>query len=197
MATDKVKIDFVIKDSGVRQDYPSGMQRDTTDGKPAFALLLAEGVPYSEQMLTRWASHMAKGAEKYEVRNWEKACSQEEVDRFKSSALRHFMQWFCGETDEDHASAVFFNVNAAEVTQAKLNSQGYGSRFFDKKTILDELLAPKAIAAGSRVRYTKDGFEHYREHGTVTGAEGGRWFVSWDSGCIKDGSYKPEWLELL
>jgi hypothetical protein len=34
--------------------------------------------------------------------------------------MRHFLQWFRGETDEDHASAVFFNVNGAEFVKDKM-----------------------------------------------------------------------------
>lgn len=50
-------------------------------------------------------------------RNWEKASTQDEIDRFKESAFRHFMQWFFGENDEDHAAAVFFNITGAEYTK--------------------------------------------------------------------------------
>ena len=64
---------------------------------------------------------MARGAVKYGERNWEKACSRAEWLRFKASAFRHFMQWLADETDEDHAAAVFFNINAAETVKAKLN----------------------------------------------------------------------------
>src|SRR5690606_9127477 len=58
----------------------------------------------------------------YNDRNWEKANSAEEVTRMKSSAFRHFMQWFCGETDEDHAAAVIFNILAAETTEWKIKN---------------------------------------------------------------------------
>jgi len=105
---------FTTKDSGERQEYPSGMRRDAQTGKPDFALLLQDGVPYDAQMLTRWAALMARGAEKYGRRNWQLADSAEELDRFKASAFRHFLQWITGEVDEDHAAAVFFNVTAAE-----------------------------------------------------------------------------------
>lgn len=47
-------------------------------------------------------------------RNWEKANTQEDLQRFKESAARHFMSWFKGKDDEDHASALFFNVQGVE-----------------------------------------------------------------------------------
>jgi len=113
---------FITKDSGERAEFASGMVRDTDKGKARFDLLVADGVPYKHQFLTRCAELMMRGAEKYSDRNWEKANSAEEVARMKSSAFRHFMQWFCGETDEDHAAAVIFNILAAETTEWKIKN---------------------------------------------------------------------------
>ena len=61
-----------------------------------------------------------RGAEHYNERNWEKAKTKEEYDKFKESAFRHFIQWFYGETDEDHAASIFFNVQGAEYVKFKL-----------------------------------------------------------------------------
>jgi hypothetical protein len=114
-------MEFTTKDSGKRLEYESGMVRDTNDGKARFDLIHPLGVPYKEQILTRFAGLMSRGAVKYSARNWEKASGQDELNRFKESALRHCEQWFCGETDEDHAVAVFFNIMAYEATLYKLN----------------------------------------------------------------------------
>lgn len=108
-----------LKDSGKRLSFASGMVRDVDDTKPAFDLVIPEDIPYNELMLTRWAELLRKGAIKYARRNWEKAESKEELDRAKASAFRHFMQWFSGETDEDHAAAVFFNINEVETIRYK------------------------------------------------------------------------------
>jgi len=70
-------------------------------------------------MFERWAQHLTAGARKYDKRNWMKAQGREERDRFRESALRHFIQWYRGERDEDHASAVFFNINGAEFVGQK------------------------------------------------------------------------------
>lgn len=99
---------FTIKDSGQREDYPSGMRRDTQDGKTNY-LLLRDG-----PMLKRWAEHMTLGAMKYGSRNWQLACSEDELERFRTSAARHFEQWLAGDREEDHAAACYFNLNAAE-----------------------------------------------------------------------------------
>jgi hypothetical protein len=51
-----------------------------------------------------------------------KASGQEELDRFRASAARHFAQWMAGDTDEDHASAVWFNINGAEYVKERLKN---------------------------------------------------------------------------
>lgn len=112
-------MNFKTKDSGKREKYDSGMVRDTQEAKADFTLLLTD-LPYEEQILTRFANLMVRGAEKYGRKNWQLANSQEELDRFKASALRHMMQWQMGEIDEDHAAAVYYNIMAYEYTKYKL-----------------------------------------------------------------------------
>lgn len=119
---------YETKDSGARAEYASGMVRDTQEGKPRFALFLAHGVPYEEQFFTRIAALAGRGADKYGARNHEKANSSEELERFQESALRHFMQWLCGEQDEDHAAAVAFNLFMYE--SAKWRVLDHASRDF-------------------------------------------------------------------
>jgi hypothetical protein len=104
--------EFKVKDSGKREEYSSGMRRDTNEGKERYDLVIP--LMMENPMLKRWAVHMAKGALKYGDRNWEKATGLEEYKRFRESAFRHFVQWFMGDRDEDHAAAVFFNIQGAE-----------------------------------------------------------------------------------
>lgn len=112
---------FTTKDSGARAQFDSGMQRDTEEGKARFDLMIPNDVPYEDQFLTRIAELMARGAQKYEDRNWEQANSPAELKRMKSSAFRHFVQWICGDEDEDHAAAVVFNLMAHETIKYKIN----------------------------------------------------------------------------
>ncbi len=110
---------FGLKDSGARQEFSSGMVRDTQDGKVDFSRLL------DGPMFDRWAEHLSKGAVKYPdvspgVANWTLAAGEEELARFRKSAFRHFRQWMRGDVDEDHASAVFFNINGAEYVKNRL-----------------------------------------------------------------------------
>ena len=104
---------FLIKDSGKREYFAGGMQRDTAENKTNWALV-ADG-----PMLERWAQHLTNGAKKYAKRNWMLAEGAEEYERAKESAFRHFMQWYLGERDEDHAAAVMFNINEAEYVRNK------------------------------------------------------------------------------
>ena len=100
--------EYETKDSGERAEYDSGMRRDTTEGKVLWHLI-ADG-----PMLERYAGLMTRGAEKYGPSNWQLANTEEDRDRFRASAFRHFFQWYNGEDDEDHAAAVWFNINGVE-----------------------------------------------------------------------------------
>lgn len=113
--------DYVVKDSGVRMDYSTGMRRDTQEGKPRYDLVVP--LKMKNHMLKRWATHMTKGAEKYGIRNWELAKTDEEYDRFRASAFRHFIQWLDGEDDEDHAAAVFFNIQCCEYVKDRMEQE--------------------------------------------------------------------------
>jgi hypothetical protein len=110
--------EFTIKDSGERQEFGSGMVRDTTEGKIDF--LSCRLGP----MFRRWNEHLTKGRAKYPdskpgIPNWTLASGEEELLRARESAARHFEQWLAGDTDEDHAAAVYFNINVAEYVRAK------------------------------------------------------------------------------
>lgn len=107
---------FTLKDSGARVAYDSGMVRDVQDGKIKWHLVA------SGPMLQRWAVHLTAGAEKYDDDNWLKAEGEAEYQRFRASAFRHFMQWYRGDRDEDHASGVYFNVNGAEYVRDRMES---------------------------------------------------------------------------
>ena len=110
-------MDYETLDSGEREEFDSGMRRDTAKGKPRYDLIPIK-------MLRRWADLMARGAEKYGDRNWEKANGRLELARFRSSAARHFMQWMNAEQDEDHAAAVLFNIAAYEELRGKIADDG-------------------------------------------------------------------------
>lgn len=104
---------FETKDSGQRQEFSTGMVRDIQSDKPRYDLV-------DWPMIKRWAELMSRGAVKYGENNWKQAATQQELDRFRASALRHCIQYFNGDTDEDHAAAVMFNLGGAEMVRTKL-----------------------------------------------------------------------------
>ncbi len=114
---------FVVKDSGQPTELGGGMIRDTEDGKTDFTLV------FDGPMLERWASHLTKGAKKYAARNWMKianATREEQLaalERFKRSFARHQFQYMRGDTDEDHAAAMFFNLNGMEFVKGLLEKK--------------------------------------------------------------------------
>ena len=110
----RIALGFTTKDSGERKVYETGMQRDTDKNKPRFDLCW-------KPLLWRWAELMARGAEKYGANNWQKASTQEELERFQASAERHLQQWLRGDKDEDHAAAVIFNLAGAEYVQEHID----------------------------------------------------------------------------
>lgn len=115
---------FKVKDSGSREKFESGMVRDTAKDKVNFALAL------DGPMFKRLAVHLTKGAQKYAERNWMQASGEAELKRFRESALRHFLQWWDGDQDEDHAAAVLFNINGAEFVKDKITAEKEEAKVF-------------------------------------------------------------------
>lgn len=89
-----------VKDSGNRQRWDTGAQRDIQVGKGRFDLL---------QMfaLEEVAKVNEAGAVKYDARNWEKGIP---LSRFADSALRHFMKYIRGDRDEPHDAMAAWNI---------------------------------------------------------------------------------------
>ncbi len=118
---------YEIKDSGEREAFDGGMVRDTEADKVDYTNL----IEHFEPMGTRYAEHMTAGRIKYEdvlpgVPNWTMTpITYEAKERFRRSASRHFKQWMRGDSDEDHAAAVMFNINGAEFVDERLLSDSY------------------------------------------------------------------------
>lgn len=89
-----------IKDSGKRQKFSTGSQRDTREGKGRFDLLPAKAIKLLAQ-------HFEKGGKKYKARNWELG---QELSRYMDSALRHTFAVLDNQTDEPHAESAVWNL---------------------------------------------------------------------------------------
>jgi hypothetical protein len=112
----RIGMKFVTKDSGRREEFETGMVRDTQDDKPRYDLI-------DMAFLKRWAGLMARGAKKYGENNWRKAATEEELTRFRASAIRHMFQYLSGDTAEDHCVAVAFNLAGAEMVREKIKKE--------------------------------------------------------------------------
>lgn len=91
---------YTIKDSGQRVTTITGAQRDAVPGKGFFHL-----IPYLPH--ERLAKHYEAGARKYSRNNWQKGMP---LSWFLDSAARHLGKLNENWPDEDHASAVSWNM---------------------------------------------------------------------------------------
>lgn len=98
---------FVLKDSGQREEFPTGSRRDTRSGKGRFDLI-------PTMALRRLAAVYEKGALKYGDGNWQKG---QPLSRYVDSAMRHLVCAAEGKEDEDHLFHAVWNLIALAWTQ--------------------------------------------------------------------------------
>lgn len=96
-----------VKDTGERQEFDTGSQRDTQEGKGYYHLLPPEAI-------RRLAVHLENGAKKYGENNWRKG---QPLTRYCQSALRHVFNYIEGHRDEDHMAAAVWNLMAVIETE--------------------------------------------------------------------------------
>ena len=113
-----------VKDSGARESVGGGMVREPSTGRVNYLLAL------DGPMFERFATLLTVAATtKYAPRNWmliANASRDEQramAERCRESAMRHLVQWLRGDTDEDHAAAVFFNINVHEFIAGLMNTE--------------------------------------------------------------------------
>jgi len=106
--------------------YESGMIREDKSDKVKFDLIFPISQKLENTAIYKFAKHLTVGAEKHGVRNWEKASGVKELDDFRRGAWRHAIQFLSGATDEDHASALLFNINAMIYLMDKLKCDVHG-----------------------------------------------------------------------
>jgi len=113
------KKEFAVIDTGNKKEFESGMVRNSAEGKVEFDRV------FDGPLFERWATHLTRGAAVYPDLpdgrpNWTLANGQAELNRFRRSAVRHFVQAIRGDTDEDHFAAVCFNMNGMLYVQQRM-----------------------------------------------------------------------------
>jgi len=93
------------------RQFTTGAQRDTSDGKLRMSLL-------PQQELKRVMERYLSGAEKYGENNWMKGMP---LSVYYDCAHRHLDAWWRGDTGEDHAAAVVWNMLCAMWTESNHN----------------------------------------------------------------------------
>lgn len=102
--------DTKMNDSGHRDAVSTGAVREKLSSDERWDL-----IPYLPmQKLAAW---FGRGAKKYADRNWEKGLP---LISFLNSASRHLFKLHQGDTDEDHATAVVWNMMAFQWTKDKI-----------------------------------------------------------------------------
>ena len=77
-----------------------------------YSLYNARDITIADYLL-EVARHMRRGAEKYGERNWEKGIP---VSSYEDSAVRHYLKYLRGDSDEPHLTACGWNVICALAT---------------------------------------------------------------------------------
>jgi hypothetical protein len=89
-----------IKDSGEREVFQTGAQREKKRGLGAFTL-----IPW--KIIWDLSKYFEAGAEQKGARNWEKGIP---VSSYLNSTLRHLARYMAGERDENHLMAAVWNL---------------------------------------------------------------------------------------
>lgn len=102
--------DSVLPDSGERTNFDTGAVRDASAGKGTPSLIPPIAI-------RKMARRFEDGATKYGRDNWMKGIP---LSRYQDSLMRHLLQWAEGDTTEDHAGAVLWNMACAAWTEEQI-----------------------------------------------------------------------------
>ncbi len=126
---------YTTKDSGSKDTFSTGYQRDCSVGKGAH-----EQLPFFA--LTRDAALYERGAVKYGPSNWMKGAP---FSRTMQSALRHLFQYMMGDRSEDHLAACRWGC-AAVMTYEAMIERGLLPKDLDDLPRYDSSTAHKPAA---------------------------------------------------
>ena len=130
-----------LKDSGARESFATGAERDTAAGKPLLELL-------PSWALLAWSWIMEAGARKYAARNWEQGMP---MSRYLASAHRHLELYRMGFRDEPHLWQALWNIGGAIHTSILVHIGVYPADFYDLPNHVG-LERPPVLGEFERVR---------------------------------------------
>lgn len=125
MNTDKEKLEERLTDIKQSRVFDSGAKRDSSLGKPNVHDMQG-------YVMLRFGYLMELGEQNYGQSNYLKGIPDEVA---KESLARHYAKYMAGYRDEDHLSAIIFNVQLL-----MLNEQGRGitaNYYYDKQQFLN------------------------------------------------------------
>jgi hypothetical protein len=106
-----------------KQQFSTGAQRDSQDGKLRFDLLSTHALRRTTQILT-------DGATRYGDRNWEAGFP---FSRCLASAWRHFISYIEGDTKEDHLSQLACNIMFLQHFEEKIKAGNLDPKLDDRE----------------------------------------------------------------
>ena len=95
--------DYIIKEIALFAEY--GLTLHLYQALSAFAIEAFGGSP--ETMILETSKHFEEGARKYGENNWQKGIP---VNCYLDSAIRHYLKYHRGDTDEPHDRAFVWNI---------------------------------------------------------------------------------------
>jgi len=134
-----------LKDSGEREQFDTGSQRDIRTGKGRYDLI-------PPGPLFRLARIYEDGAVKYDDNNWRKG---QPLSRYEDSAKRHIEKWAAGIHDEDHLAQAAWNVFALMWTEAAIEAG------ILPKELADIPVEPPAYGDNFKPSQSKEGYSDY------------------------------------
>ncbi len=137
----------ITKDSGHREEFSTGARRDSGGDKPnalvgtnptwveaMYGFTFDRSQPLNTDFehlqdynlrqipglsMNRLQALFERGAEKYGENNWEKGIN---LQRYCESLERHIVQYWAGDTSEDHLAAIMWNAAALMVTEHRIHN---------------------------------------------------------------------------
>lgn len=138
---------YKTKDSGEKEVFNSGAQRDSGQEKPRFDLI-------PPLALERVADLYTRGAKTYGERNWEKGIP---MSRCYASLLRHAFQFGQGDDSEDHLAGVVWNAFAIMHFEETMQFELWDMPFKRQKNAQDFVKTIKEHNGTKEISETKKG----------------------------------------